>query len=612
MTPWMRKIHKWIGLLIGIQLVLWMCSGLVMSVLDSERVRGAEFRVAKKAGLPAWPLDTLPTEAVLAAAPLPVHAVTTGWLVDRPIYKLASEQGVKMVDAHHGQPVELSAELAQKLAAASYTGPGRAQAAELVDRSLETRAHEGRVWRVPFSDDGDTTVYLSQQGDVLEHRNNTWRLFDIFWMLHIMDYSWRKDFNNPLVIGSAVGGLWLALSGIWLLMTSFRLAEFVPQRWRGQRELTVFAPDGTRLRTLRLASGDTVFAVLARQGLQLPSNCGGGQSCGLCEVRVRGQAPKPTSADKAQLRENKLKDGHRLACNLHVDADLAIEVSAGARLWTEQKAVVESIRPLTPFLREIVLKPAQPASAGFHPGAYLQVHVPAYSMSRKQLAIPPAHATEWAALQIPEHWHNKTVLRRSYSLACPVDQADGRITILPRLCHGKSAHHNHPPGRGSAYLYSLAVGDEVNFSGPFGDFAVSASGREKVFIGGGAGMAPLRAMIRSLLEGGAKERIHFWYGARQLSDAPYVDEFEALTARFPNFCWQLVLSDVPAGSADAAHGPTGMVHEVAQQALMRRDLEPESYEFYVCGPPAMLAATRAMLKRLGVDESRVAFDDFKI
>lgn len=152
----------------------------------------------------------------------------------------------------------------------------------------------------------------------------------------------------------------------------------------------------------------------------------------------------------------------------------------------------------------------------------------------------------------------------------------------------------------------------MTFSGPFGDFAIKPGGREKVFIGGGAGMAPLRAMIRSLLHGGASEPIHFWYGARNVADAPYVDEFEALMAQFPNFRWQLVLSDVHAASAEAVSQPTGMVHEVAQQALLRLEPQPESCDFYVCGPPAMLAATRGMLKQLRVDEARAAFDDFKI
>ena len=611
MTPWMRKIHKWIGLLIGIQLVLWMSSGVVMSLLDSNKVRGSEFRVAKKIGAPPWPRDTLPAEAVLAAAPLPVHAISTGWLLDKPIYKLAGEKGIRMIDARQGQAVELTADVALRLASASYTGPGKPLQADLVERSLETRAHEGQFWRVAFSDADDTTVYLSQQGDVLEHRNNTWRLFDVFWMLHIMDYSWRKDFNNPLVIGAAVGGLWLALSGIWLLMTSFRLAEFVPPRLRGRRELTVYAPDGARLRTLSTATGDTVFATLARQGLQLPSNCGGGQSCGLCHVRVKGQAPKPTSADRAQIHERKLQEGHRLACNLRVDHKLDIEVSGGAHLWAEQSAVVESVRTLTPFLREIVLKPQTAPGPDFHPGAYLQVHVPAYTMERRQLVFPPSHATEFAALDLPERWHNKAPLRRSYSLACPVEQADGRITILPRLCHARSGRKSHPPGVGSAYLYSLVPGDVVRFSGPFGDFAISPGGREKVFIGGGAGMAPLRAMILASLAGGTKEPIQFWYGARTASDAPYTDELTALAARHGNFKWQLVLSAVQPGSRDAADAPTGMVHEIAARALKLHG-RLATCDFYVCGPPAMLAASRAMLKQLGVADKHVAFDDFKI
>ncbi|MDP2005954.1 MAG: 2Fe-2S iron-sulfur cluster-binding protein [Rubrivivax sp.] len=611
MTPWMRKIHRWIGLLIGIQLVLWMSSGVVMSLLNSDKVRGSEFRVAKKASAPTWPEDTLPAEAVLAAARLPVHAISTGWLLDRPIYKLAAEKDVRMVDARQGQAIELTADVAQRLAAASYTGAGKPLPAELVERSLETRAHEGRFWRVAFSDAEATTVYLSQQGDVLEHRNDTWRLFDFFWMLHIMDYSWRKDFNNPLVIGAAVGGLWLALSGIWLLMTSFRLAEFVPRRWRGQRELAVYAPDGVRLRTLPVAIGDTVFATLARQGLHLPSNCGGGQSCGLCHVRVKGRPPKPTAADRAQLSEGKLREGHRLACNLMMDDKLAVEVSGGADQWNEQTAVVESVRALTPFLREIVLKPQTAPGADFHPGAYLQVHVPAYTMERRQLVVPASQAAEWAALDLPERWHNKAPLRRSYSLACPVEQANGRITILPRLCHAKTGRKSHPPGKGSAYLYSLAAGDVVRFSGPFGDFAIIPGGREKVFIGGGAGMAPLRAMILALLAGGAKEPIHFWYGARTGSDTPYRDELTALAARHGNFKWQLVLSALPPGSPEAAVAPTGMVHDIAAQALKFHG-RLDACDFYVCGPPAMLAATRVTLRKLGVGDERVAFDDFKI
>lgn len=168
-----------------------------------------------------------------------------------------------------------------------------------------------------------------------------------------------------------------------------------------------------------------------------------------------------------------------------------------------------------------------------------------------------------------------------------------------------------PPGKGSTYLYSLVAGDVVSFSGPFGDFAISPGGREKVFIGGGAGMAPLRAMILALLAGGAKEPIHFWYGARTVSDTPYRNELTALAERHSNFKWQLVLSAVQDGSPAAAGAPTGWVHEIALQALKQHG-SLDACDFYACGPPAMLAATRAILKQLGVKDERVAFDDFKI
>jgi len=606
MTPWMRKIHKWIGLLIGLQLVLWMCSGFVMSLLDAEKVRGKEFRAPTAAKQP-WPSDVMPVGRVLTTAPEAPQNVSTGWLLDQPVYRLVGEKSVRLFNARSGERIELDPVLAGKLAAASYRGPGLAGKAELVDQSLETRAHEGKVWRVPFSDGDDTTVYLSQHGDVLEHRNSTWRLFDVFWMLHIMDYTGRKDFNNPLVVSAAVGGFWLALSGIWLLFTSFSLAEFVPKRWRGTRSLLVHAPDGSRLRSLRGHAGDSVFVALAQQGLQLPSNCGGGQSCGLCEVRVRGAAPEATSADRALLAPSRIEAGCRLACNLKLDRNLDIEVRGGAELGAVHEAEVESVRALSPFLREVVLRPKDKPGPEYRPGSFIQVHVPAYKMGKHQIDAPAEHHSAWSGLHLPPQWTSGALLRRSYSLSAPVQQTDGRLTLLVRFCHGKQGGKNHPPGKGSAYVFALKAGDKLQYSGPFGDFAIRHGEHEKVFIGGGAGMAPLRAMVRDLLESGASEPVHFWYGARTAADAPYVAEMEALAARFDNFSWQLVLSD----ERDTAR-PSGMVHEAVREGLLQSHPDLQACDFYLCGPPPMLTATRAMLKKLDVQDDRVSFDDFKI
>lgn len=607
MTPWMRKIHKWIGLLIGLQLVLWTCSGFVMSLLDADKVKGREFRAPTAATRP-WPAEAVPVGRMLAATREPAQSVSTGWLVDRPVYRLVGDKATTLVDARSGQQVDLDAALAGQLAQASYRGPGKAMQAELVDRSLETRgARDGKVWRVAFADAEDTTVYLSLQGDVLEHRNRTWRLRDFFWMLHIMDYSGRQDSNNALVVSAAVGGFWLALSGIWLLFTSFRLAEFIPKRLRGTRALVVHAPDGSRLRSLQAHAGETVFSALAKQGLQLPSNCGGGQSCGLCEVQVRGTAPPATSADRALLAPTKLEAGCRLACNLKLDRNLNIEVRDNAVLGAVHEAQVESVRALSPFLREVVLVPRHKPGPEFRPGAFIQIHVPAYKMAKHQIEPPHEHRSAWADLHLPTQWSNGAPLRRSYSLSAPVHQTDGRLTLLARFCHGKQGRKSCPPGKGSAYLFGLKAGDRLQYSGPFGDFAIQPGDSEKIFVGGGAGMAPLRAMIRDLLASGATEPIHFWYGARTAADAPYLDEMQSLAARFDNFSWQLVLSE----ERNGMH-PAGLVHEAVCDGLLQSHPELQACDFYLCGPPPMLTATRAMLSQLGVRDDRVAFDDFKI
>ncbi|WP_203322485.1 2Fe-2S iron-sulfur cluster-binding protein [Pseudoxanthomonas beigongshangi] len=609
MTPWLRKLHKWVGLIIAVQFVLWMASGLMMAWLEHDKVQGHEFR-ARAAEPRAWPTDARPASTALAAVGGDAFTVASGWLLERPVYQVFDGARTHLVDARTGTRLAIDAALAGQLARASYTGPGQAAPARLLERTLEVRDHPGRLWRVDFDDAEETTVYLAADtGQVLQHRNRTWRLFDVFWMLHIMDYSGRVDFNNPLVVSAGIGGLWMALTGVWLLFASFRLSEFVPRRWRGGHELAVHDPDGTCLRTVTAADGDNVYLALARNGLQLPSNCGGGQSCGLCEVRFRGTPPPATAADRAHLPESRLKLGYRLACNLHVDKDTHVEVSGGSRLWTEHEAVVERVEAVTPFLREIVLKTDTALGEEYQPGAYLQVHVPDYRLRPHDLAHPEHHRDDWRALELPADLVNKEAVRRSYSLSLPVANTEGRLSLLARFNPGAQGKKRVPTGKGSTYLYSLKAGDKVRFSGPFGDFAIKPGHREKVFIGGGAGMAPLRAMIHACLDGGAGERMHFWYGARSLRDAPYIEEMAALAQRHANFSWHLVLSD----EAECGDGLLrGLVHEVAEHTLLRDHPDLHACDFYLCGPPAMLMATRQLLKRLGVDEARIAYDDFKI
>ena len=221
MTRWIRRLHVWIGLVAGLQFLLWMGSGLVMSLLDAEQVHGAATR-AEAAPARPWTAGGLAPGQVLAAQRGPVDTLATGWLDGRPVYRLARGKTAWLVDAQDGRVVTVDAALAARLAQASYRGQWRAAPARRVERSDEVRDHAGPVWRVDVQDAEATTVYLSAAtGDILAHRNRSWRVFDLAWMLHIMDYSGRKDFNHPLVIGSAVLGVLLVLGGVWLLVVRF-------------------------------------------------------------------------------------------------------------------------------------------------------------------------------------------------------------------------------------------------------------------------------------------------------------------------------------------------------------------------------------------------------
>ncbi len=610
MTPWIRKLHKWVGLIIGLQFVIWTASGLIMSLLDSAKVDNRHHLAPAEPARP-WPQSTIAPSRIVPSEGHAVQLIESHWLAAQPVYRLSDGSSSWLASAHDGTPVSVTASDVAAIASRDYVGEGRAAPPQLMpETTWEVRGHTGPIWRVDFSDDDGTTLYVSgQDGRILERRNDTWRIFDFAMMLHFMDYTRQQDFNNPLIVTAGVGGLWLALSGIWLFFASFRLGEFVPARWRRRRELTVYDADGSKMRSVESHAGDTVYLALERNGLHLPSNCGGGQSCGLCVVRVRNDVPPPSSADRAHIDQSRLQAGYRLACNLPVKSDGQIEVAGGAALWTERVAHVVSVTPVTPFLREFVLAPEIPLGPEFQPGAYLQVHVPGYRLQRSELDHPEHHRQEWSDLNLPESLVSKSPVRRSYSLALPTSKTDGNATLLVRFSPGRQVKARQPAGKGSSYLYGLKPGDRVCFSGPFGDFAIKPGSKEKVFIGGGAGMAPLRAMIHSLLESCSEARIHFWYGARNLREAPYVEEMEGLARTHPNFTWHLVLSEA------AEHGAgliRGLVHEATHEGLLDAHPDLNSCEFYLCGPPAMLAATRTLLTRLGVADEQVAYDDFKI
>ena len=590
MSRWLRKLHRWVGLVIGLQFVLWMASGLLMALLDHDVVMGHATRSHSSA--PVWPVaQVLPPAQVARSQGTGLSMVESAWLGAAPMYKVTRGSDSWLVDARTGMRRSVSAGDVLASAMTDYAGEGKAASPMLLTGpDMEARKHEGPLWRVSFDDAENTTLYLSgRDARVLERRNDTWRLFDIAWMLHIMDYTERKDFNHPLVIMAAAGGLWMALTGVWLLFAALRLRDFVPARWLPLTLLTVES-DSMAPRLVEGRDGASVFDTLAGNGIDLPSTCGGGQQCGLCQVQVRVAAPAPTDAERSLISAGRLAQGFRLACSLRLDQPL--HVRAASMDMQQVSATVIAARAVAPFLREFRLQ--LPATFRFAPGDSIQIQAPAHALELAELDIPAQHAAAVASLA-PLRSYDAPAWR-CYSPSLPFD-GSGEITLLVRFL----------AGQGSGFLYSVKAGDTLAVRGPCGHFRLSGSAAPKVLVGGGAGIAPLRTMLHSLVGSGATEPIGMWYGARELAEAPYASEFQALADRHPNVSAALVLSSDDAGGG-ALHG---LVHEALHAALKgRADLS--DCEFYVCGPPAMLAATLAMLASLGVAADKIAFEDFQV
>lgn len=615
---WFRRLHKWIGLAIGIQVALWMLSGLMMGLLDHERVQGHHKRAAEpEAPLaprahallePGELLERMPREAV-------VHGVSLVPFLDRLAYRVASDEQVLLLDSQTGRRIEITADDAHRLARQDYSGGAEISSVTAVQApSMEVRRHEGPVWRVDFDDADDTSLYVSaNDGAILERRNDTWRLFDIFWMLHIMDYQEREDFNNALVILASLVAAWFSITGLVLFFDSFRREDFLallPGSWWCKRAgISVRAPRGEVVKRIDSYSGGRLYDELAKGKVILPSNCGGGGTCGLCEVNL-GPAWPESAADLRLIPESRRKQGARLSCQAKVADQMTVGVSDDVLSADVTSATVTGCRFVTPFIREITLQ-VDGGEFGYPAGSYVHVVIPPYSNASTKPEMTDEVRSSCLRMNVPQRAENKTQIRRAYSLATAAEDNPGLLVLNVRFMLPPDNAYGAPAGAGSSYMWSLRKGDRLDIVGPLGDFRARDTGRDMIVIGGGAGMAPLRAIIRDeLLYRKSGRTIDFWYGGRSTRDLLYAAEFEELQAQHASFRWQPVLSEPSA--SDHWRGPRGNVHAVAREELFRCRQSLSNCEFYVCGPPPMLSASRRMLGDLGVPETRVFFDDFGI
>jgi Na+-transporting NADH:ubiquinone oxidoreductase subunit F len=611
---WFRKLHKWIGIVIGLQITLWMVSGLMMGLLHHDDVQGISTRnFIEPAPLQGTPI--VEPAIIRDQLDASVSAINLVTVLDRQAYRVASDDGIALFDARSGQQFAITESYAREIAVRDYAGEGEVGNVSAVEAPMiEIRKHSGPAWRVDFSDEAETSIYVSaQDGRILERRNSTWRLFDIFWMLHIMDYQEREDFNNALVIIVGLFAALFAVTGVTLLFDSFGKEDFLALLpsglGLGRTEIAVHGPAGEVISRLSATNGQRLYDALSAGGLVLPSNCGGGGTCGLCEVNLGPNAPLCDS-DKRVLPADRRDAGARLSCQARVASNMAVTVSRESLEAKRHRATVTSSRCVTPFIREIKLQLADP-SFNYRAGSYIHAIIPPHRFTLEDLDVPYEFRRYWGGDAATLESDCREEVRRAYSLALPAAESQGTLVLNVRLMLPAENVINAPAGAGSAWMWNLRPGDSVDFVGPLGEFHAEPSEADMIVIGGGAGMAPLRAIIRDqLLQSKSRRRIDFWYGARTKSDLFYADEMDELQARFQNFRWQPVLSS-PALS-DEWSSAIGFVHAAAHEGLLKDRSDLEDCEFFLCGPPAMLEATRRLLRELGVPDRKVKFDDFGI
>ncbi|NHZ73066.1 MAG: NADH:ubiquinone reductase (Na(+)-transporting) subunit F [Nitrospirae bacterium] len=610
----LKRLHRWVALLIGLQVLLWLVSGLAMSLLEPEQVSGERWaRQARQAPQP-FQHDPLLEPVDLPAEPLRgAIGVRLRILRGRPVYRIDRADGVTLIDATNGSLVVIDQSVAERLAREDFTGDGQVVSTESgLAPDMETRDSTGPYWRVDFSDRAHTSLYVSAStGEILERRNRHWRVFDFFWMLHIMDYAGRQDFNHPLIVVVALTAIWLGISGFLLLFSSFRRRDFDflrPLRQRHEALITLIDPAVSTPHQVRLTQGGNLFLCLAARDVTLPSNCGGGGTCGLCAVQMESsELSVPNRSEKDLIPGRLLDEGFRLACQQEVEHSLTLRLAEGTMAAEEIAATVRQTRYVTPFIKEILLATDRPLT--YAAGSYFQLEIPAHEIDIELVDLPDAYRRDREALPYPPTSRSVTPLRRAYSPANYPGEFDDGLLLNVRFQPPPADRPGAPVGLGSAWVHALTVGDRVRLSGPFGNFHAQDTPREMVFIGGGAGMAPLRAIITDqLVHRSSRRTISFWYGVRNHRELFYREVFDQLAREHENFHWTVAVSGQEA--EDRWQGPRGFIHQVVLESYLETHPNLHDCEFYVCGPPAMLMATLEMLSELGIPPDAIRYDDF--
>ncbi len=416
-----------------------------------------------------------------------------------------------------------------------------------------------------------------------------------------------------MILGLSIAGTVLISIAVFVLVMIMLVVVllYARQKLTPQGDVTLKIND----RELVVSPGSNLLSTLSGNGIFLPSACGGGGTCGMCKCQITegGGSILPTETGFFTRREQ--HDHWRLGCQVKVRENMTLHVPEavlGIRKW---ECEVVSNRNVATFIKEFVVKLPEGEDLQFKSGEYVQIDVPKYEVDfSKDIDVEEEYRPEWDKYRM---WdlkiNNREETYRAYSMANY--PAEKNLIILniriasPPWDNARNQFMNVPPGICSSYIFSRKPGDKVMISGPYGDFHIKDTEKEMIYIGGGAGMAPLRSHIFHLLKTIESGRnISYWYGARSLREVFYEDEFRALEKKFPNFKFNLALSE--ALPEDNWTGYTGFIHQVLLDNYLGKHEEPEEIEYYLCGPPMMNSAVLKMLDDLGIPNEAIAFDDF--
>ena len=405
-----------------------------------------------------------------------------------------------------------------------------------------------------------------------------------------------------LTIGYGVLFFTLVIVGL-VVVLMFAKARLVPS---GEVSIEI---NGDPEKTFQVPSGSTLLNTLADRQIFIPSACGGQGTCGVCKVHVTEGGGSILPTELTHISRKQAREGERLSCQVKVKQDMKLQVEPelfDVRRW---KCTVRSNRNVATFIKELVLELPPGEAVPFRAGGYIQIECPPHVARYKDFEVEPEFREDWDKFDL---WRFVSTVeepeQRAYSMANYPDEA-GIIMLNVRIASPPPRLPDVPPGKMSSYIFDLKPGDEVTISGPFGEFFARETQNEMVFVGGGAGMAPMRSHILDQFRRLHSDRkVSFWYGARSLREAFYVEDFDDIASKNPNFTWHLALSEPQ--PEDNWEGLTGFIHQVLFDEYLKDHRSPEDCEYYLCGPPMMIEACKRMLTDLGVEPENIMLDDF--